>query len=97
MNDAPKRSRTRRSRKAQPAPFITELELARLGGGEVAYIKRMSAEEARRLFPQVQGLPRGIEVFSVHAADGTPLAITDTRSAAIDHAHNDKLAVATVH
>jgi hypothetical protein len=62
--------------------LITELELARLGDGQVAYIKSMTSAEARRMFPSIKGLPRGIDLYALHAADGTPIALTDMRSMA---------------
>lgn len=78
-------------------PIMSELEFAKLGDGHVAYIKTMTSEEARRLFPAVEGLPQGINLFSLHGADGTPLALTDTRSAAVGHALGDELEIASVH
>ena len=76
---------------------MTEHELATLGGGVVAYIKTLTADEASRMFPAIEGLPQGINLFSLHAADGTPLALTDTRQAAIGHAIDDDLEIASVH
>lgn len=78
-------------------PLMSELELARLGGGEVAYIKTLTSDDAHRMFPMVEGLPDGINLFSLHAADGTPIALTDTLQAAIGHAHEGDLSIASVH
>lgn len=75
-------------------PVMSEIELARLGDGEVAYIKTLSSDEASRMFPTVEGLPKGINLFSLHAADGTPIALTDTLQAAIGHAQEGELAIA---
>ena len=75
-------------------------ELARLGGGRVAYIKVVRPDEAERLYPQAEGLeklPKGMDLFALNAADGTPLALTDSLSAAIGHAIEDELDVASVH
>jgi hypothetical protein len=72
-------------------------QLAELGGGKVAYIKTMSSEEANRMYPAVKGLPKGIELFALHAADGTPIALTDSRQAAIGHAMGDQLHVESLH
>ncbi len=77
--------------------FVTELELARLGDGQVAYIKSMTSAEARRMFPSIKGLPRGIDLFALHAADGTPIALTDSRQAAVGHALDGELEIASVH
>lgn len=79
------------------APVMSDLELARLGGGEVAYIKTLTSDEALEMFPQIEGLPEGIPLFSLHAADGTPIALTDTLQAAIGHAQKDELSIAPLH
>ena len=78
-------------------PIMSELEFAKLGDGHVAYIKTMTSEEASRLFPTVEGLPQGINLFSLYGADGTPLALTDTRSAAVGQAMGDELEIASLH
>jgi hypothetical protein len=80
-----------------PRIVMTEKEFATLGGGVVAYIKTLTSDEASRMFPTVEGLPQGINLFSLHAADGTPLALTDTRQAAVGHALDDDLEIASVH
>jgi hypothetical protein len=72
-------------------------DLARLGGGKVAYIRIMSHDEAKEMFPAVEGLPQGIDLFALHAADGTPLVLTDSRQAAIGHAMGDELEIASIH
>lgn len=77
--------------------LITEIELARLGDGQVAYIRAMTSAEARRMFPSVKGLPRGIDLFALHAADGTPIALTDSLQAALGHAIDGELEIASLH
>ena len=96
------KSSSRRTRKvALPAPphkpLMSLSELAQLGGGKVAYIKVMTHDEAHELFPAVENLPEGIDLYSLHAADGTPLILTDSRQAAIGHAIGDELEIASVH
>lgn len=101
MTAAVKRARGSRGRRALhkglPEAIISPHQLAALGGGEVAYIKHMEPGQAKKLFPAIKGLPAGIELFSLHAADGTPIAITDTWRACVEHARGDKLEIATVH
>ena len=93
-----KTTRRRSSRKPViVAPVMTEKELAHLGGGQVAYIKVLTSDEAQRLYPAVQGLPGGIDLYALHAADGTPIALTDSMQAALGHARGDKLEVASLH
>lgn len=79
------------------APVMSELELARLGGGQVAYIKSLTSDEAREMFPAVTGLPTGISLFALQAADGTPIALTDSKQAALSHALDGELAIASLH
>jgi hypothetical protein len=88
---------TEHEKTTQPRIVMSEKELATLGGGVVAYIKTLTSDEASRMFPAIEGLPQGINLFSLHAADGTPLALTDTRQAAIGHALDDDLQIASVH
>jgi hypothetical protein len=92
------KSTAKTTRLSSTSPLVmSELELARLGGGEVAYIKTLSADQASQMFPMIEGLPKGINLFSLHAADGTPIALTDTLQAAIGHADEGELAIAAVH
>jgi hypothetical protein len=92
-----KRAKSRRSEAVSVVPVMSEIELARLGGGQVAYIKTMSSDEALKMFPAIEGLPAGINLFALHAADGTPIALTDTRQAALSHAMDGELEVASLH
>ena len=79
------------------ARIISPQDLATLGGGSVAYIKTMTSDEAREMFPAVEGLPQGINLYSLHAADGTPIALTDTMQAAVGHALGDELEIRSLH
>jgi hypothetical protein len=79
-----------------PVPVMSMTELAKLGGGKVAYIKVMSHDEAKQLFPAVEGLPTGIDLYALHAADGTPLVLTDSHQAALGHAMGDELEIAAI-
>ena len=77
--------------------LISKEELAELGDGEVAYIREMTSDEVSRAFPAIEGLPEGINLFALHAADGRPIALTDDMATAIEHAIGDELEIATVH
>ena len=76
---------------------ISRRELAELGDGEVAYIKQIGPDAAERLFPALSDAPKGINLFAVLGADGTPLALTDSRSAAIANALENDLVPVSVH
>lgn len=92
---------TKTRRKSRPSGearlVMSQRELAALGGGQVAYIKELSSDEASRMYPAIEGLPKGISLFALQAADGTPIALTDTLQAAIGHAMGDELEIASVH
>lgn len=72
-------------------------DFAHLGDGEVAYIKPMNGDEARRLFPAATALPDGINLYALVSADGTPLALADSRNAAIANAIQNDLQPMSVH
>ena len=91
-----KTAKGRKTKLAAP-PGVSMTELAQLGGGKIAYIRVMSSDEAKQMFPAVEGIPTGIDLFALHAADGTPLALTDSRQAAMGHAMGDELEVASLH
>ena len=86
-----------RKPKSTAPPIMSMSELAQLGGGKIAYIKVMTADQAKQMFPAVEGIPAGIDLFALHAADGTPLALTDSRQAALGHAMGDELEIASLH
>lgn len=94
-----KNSVKRGRRKAKPDAhhILSGLDLAKMGDGEVAYIRMMSSDEAQKMFPTITGLPDGINIFALHSADGTPIALTDSRQAALGHALGDRLVVASIH
>ena len=91
-----KAPRGRKAKTAAPPP-MSKSEFAKLGGGKIAYIRVMTADEAKEMFPAVEGIPTGISLFALHAADGTPIALTDSRQSALGHAMGDELEIAAVH
>ncbi len=72
-------------------------ELAQLGDGQVAYIKQLDSDAAERLFPALSDAPKDIDLFALLGADGTPLALTDSRSEAIANAIENDLVPVSVH
>ena len=89
--------KTQRSFRSAMLPLMSMRELAKLGDGKVAYIKVMTYDEAQELFPTIEEMPTGADLFSLHAADGTPLLITDSKLSAVGHAIGDELEIAQVH
>ena len=49
------------------------------------------------MFPQAPRIEPGIKLFALHAADGTPMMLTDTREAALANAWSHELEAVSVH
>ncbi|MBL8574422.1 MAG: DUF1150 domain-containing protein [Hyphomicrobiaceae bacterium] len=77
-------------------PLAPEL-LARLGTGEVAYLRAITPEGIRVMFPQAPQMPDGARFWSLHAADGTPILLADSRELALAQASAADLVTVAVH
>ena len=76
---------------------ISPEALAQLGDGQIAYVKAISSEQVAVLFPQAPKIAPGTQLFALHAADGTPIMLTDTREAAVANAWSHELETVSVH
>jgi hypothetical protein len=76
---------------------ISPEALALLGGGKIAYVKAVRSEDVHAMFPQAPELQPGMLLFALHAADGTPIMLTDSREAAIANAWTNELQAVSVH
>ena len=76
---------------------ISPEALAQLGDGEIAYVKTIRSEDVHTLFPQVPEIEPCLQLFALHAADGTPIMLTDSREAAIANAASQQLEMVSVH
>ena len=86
---------TRSENKVEMSPEA----LAQLGDGRIAYVKTIRSEDVQALFPQadVPQMPPGQKLFALHAADGTPIMLTDSREAAVANAWSQELETVSVH
>jgi hypothetical protein len=71
--------------------------LAHLGDGQIAYVKTIRSEDVPTLFPQAPEIEPGLKLFALHAADGTPIMLTDSREAALANAWQQELEAVSVH
>jgi len=76
---------------------ISTEALAHLGDGQIAYIRAIRSEDVPAMFPQAPQIAPGLQLFALHAADGTPIMITDSREAAVANARNNELQTLSVH
>jgi hypothetical protein len=98
MNKGPLASMIHKGRhKEQPGADISAEALAQLGDGEIAYVRTIRSEDVPVLFPQAPDIEPGIELFALHAADGTPIMLTDSFEAAIAGAQSNELQTVSVH
>lgn len=70
---------------------------ARLGGGEIAYLRPVLSEEVHVLFPQAPQLSPGMKLWALLSAEGQPIMLTDSKAAAIANAHEHSLVAVSVH
>ena len=71
--------------------------LALIGGGRIAYVKAIRSEDVAKMFPQAPQIAPGTKLFALHAADGTPIMLTDSREAAVANAWSQELEAVSVH
>ena len=76
---------------------IAPADLAALGEGHLAYVKAMSSDEVKRLFPQAPELAPGLDLFALLSASGAPILLTQTRDAAVANAWAHDLTAVSVH
>jgi hypothetical protein len=76
---------------------LTPEAFAVLGGGEIAYVKSVRSEDVKGLFPQAPTMAPGLQLFALHAADGTPIILTDSRESAIASAREHELSAVSLH
>lgn len=75
----------------------SEIDLAGLGIGEVAYIRSIGGEAASAMLGGRVAIPAGQTLFCLYMADGTPVAISDSREAAVANAMQHDLTPISVH
>jgi hypothetical protein len=75
---------------------MTPQAFAMFGNGQIGYVRPVRSEQVGRFFPELTLAP-GLELFTLHAADGTPLMIAATRPAAVASAREYLIDPVSVH
>ncbi len=57
-------------------PFTAE-QFAKLGAGQVAYVREMTSDEFKTIFPQANDLQPGVKLFALLSAEGAPIVLAD--------------------
>lgn len=73
-------------------------DLARLGGGDLGYIREIEGAEATRLMgPTAPRIAPKAKLFALYHADGTPVSVSGTFEAAMGSAVEHELLPMSVH
>ena len=78
-------------------PQMASEAFARLGGGEIAYLRPVLSDDVHALFPQAPPLAPGIRLWALLTAAGQPIMLTDSKAAAIANAQEHDLQTVSVH
>ena len=84
-------------RPATDRTTISHEQLATLGANRVACIKAIRSEEVAFLCADAPMLPAGHCVFVLHAADGTPILLADSREAVLADAASQEIETVSLH
>jgi hypothetical protein len=71
--------------------LMTPETFAGLGGGRIAYVRPLKADEARGMFPSMPPVAPGLELWALLAADGSPIMLADSREAVLMNANENAL------
>jgi hypothetical protein len=63
----------------------------------MAYIRAIKSEDVASLYPTAPLLAPGQQVYVLHAFDGTPIVIADSREAALADAASYRLETVSLH
>jgi len=80
-----------------PAPQISVDQLALLGEGHVAYVRRFRSEQVHDLFPNAPEMEPGHQIWALLSAAGTPIVLADTPHAVLANALENNLVTVSVH
>ena len=84
-------------RPAADCTTMSHEQLAALGGNRVAYIRAIRSEQVAFLCADAPILPAGHCVFVLHAADGTPILLADSREAVMADAASQQIETVSLH
>jgi len=76
---------------------MSDESFAALGGGRIAYVKPLKADDARGLFPQMPQVTPDLELWALLAADGSPIMLADSREAVLMNANENELETVSLH
>jgi hypothetical protein len=78
-------------------PVISSDDLAHLGGGILAYVRKIESAAAAKLLGDQMIVPPNAQLFCLYTAAGAPISISANYEAAIGSAIEHELIAASVH
>ncbi len=76
---------------------ISPTDLAAIGEGHLAYLRRMRSDDIRARFPGAESIRPGVDLWTLFSADGTPLAVSDDRGSILASASENQLQTLSIH
>lgn len=76
---------------------ITAEELAALGGGVFAYVRKIAGAEASAMLGGSMNIPPDAELYCLYNANGAPISISQDYGSALGSAIEHELTPASVH
>ncbi len=70
---------------------ISDNELAHLGEGTIAYVRRITSDDLVARFPGLPHMQSGLDLWAVFGANGQPMMVADEQAVAISAAVNRDL------
>ncbi|PSH66749.1 DUF1150 domain-containing protein [Phyllobacterium brassicacearum] len=77
--------------------LLSELEFARLGAGQVAYMRKVKTDDLAHSFPALPPMTPGIELWALFAANGDPIVLSDERDNVLVGAQEHELRTVMLH
>lgn len=77
--------------------IMTSRELAHLGEGSVAYVRKVSSDDLRGRFPGLTEIAPGLELWALFGANGEPILLSDARDRALAGAMENDLVTVALH
>ena len=78
-------------------PVVSQVDLANIGEGTIAYLREMGSEELKGKFPGLPDIQPGLKLWALFAADGRPILLSDARERAIAGAFENDLVPVALH
>jgi hypothetical protein len=75
----------------------SEISLANIGLGEVAYVREVQVEDVERLTGHKLQVAPDSNLWCLYLADGTPVSVSDSHEAALANAWEHDLSAISVH